>query len=118
MFFVFWCVCVFLAARMACRILVPHPLQWNLRVLKAGPPGKSLLSFVVDIFSCSGKKTKKVCCYCMADYKVNVLCKFPNNTDIYGAEKFPHNLILKKTVLMMCILFQTFFCAHMLNRYL
>ena len=59
MFFVVCvCVCVFLAASMACRILVPHPLQWNLRVLKAGPPGKSLLSFVVDIFSCSGKKTK------------------------------------------------------------
>ena len=32
------------------------------------------------------EKTKKVCCYCMADYKVNVLCKFPNNIDIYGAE--------------------------------
>ena len=82
---------MFLAASMACRILVPHPLQWNLRVLKAGPPGKSLLSFVVDIFSCSGKKTKwkrlkKNCCYCMADYEVNVLCKFPNNTDTYGAE--------------------------------
>ena len=57
MFFVV-CVCVCVAASMACRILVPQPLQWNLRVLKAGPPGKSLLSFVVDIFSCSGKKTK------------------------------------------------------------
>ena len=39
----------------------------------------------------------------MADYEVNVLCKFPNNTDNIWSRKwkFPHNLILQKTVLMM-----------------
>ena len=57
MFFVFWCVCVF-GCTHGMQDLSSTPPAVESQSLKAGPPGKSLLSFVVDIFSCSGKKTK------------------------------------------------------------